>query len=60
MSIMDAYDLPCIKEVFDIIQGSIALITTDLKSGYHMLEIEDAHKGRDAFTFGALGFYEYM
>lgn len=52
MTIKDAYALPRIEEVFDVIQGSKVFITTDLKSGYHLLEIEDAYKGRGVFTVG--------
>lgn len=30
-----------------------------MKSGYHQVEIEEAHKHRTAFTVGPIGFYEF-
>ena len=30
-----------------------------MKSGYHQVEINEAHKERTAFTVGPLGFYEF-
>lgn len=59
-SIKDAYDLPRIEEVFDVLKGSKVFSTIDMKNGYHQIEIEEAHKERSAFTLGPLGFYEYI
>ena len=58
-SVKDAYALPRIEEVFDILKGSKYFSTIDMKSGYHQVEVEDTHKERTAFTVGPLGFYEY-
>lgn len=30
-----------------------------MKSGYHQVEIKEAHKHRTAFTIGPIGFYEF-
>jgi len=49
-SITDAYNLPIIEEVFDILKGSIYFSTIDMKAVYHQVEIEDTHKERTAFT----------
>lgn len=59
-SIKDAYALPRIEEVFDILKGSKYFSTIDMKAGYHQVEIEDTHKERTAFTVGPLGFFEYV
>jgi len=58
--VKDAYALPRIEEVFDILHGSRYFTTIDMKAGYHQVEIEDTHKERTAFTVGPLGFFEYV
>ena len=58
-SVKDAYALPRIEEVFDVLHGATVFSTLDMKSGYHQVEVEDEHKERTAFTVGPLGFYEY-
>lgn len=59
-TVKDAYALPRIEEVFDVLQGSEVFSTIDMKSGYHQIEIEETHRERSAFTVGPLGFYEYI
>jgi hypothetical protein len=59
-SVKDAYALPRIEEVFDILKGSKYFSTIDMKAGYHQVEIEDSHKERTAFTVGSFGFFEYV
>ena len=59
-SVKDAYALPRIEEVFDVLHGAKYFSTIDMKAGYHQVEIEDHHKERTAFTVGPLGFYEYI
>ena len=59
-SITDAYTLPRIEEVFDILKGSRYFSTIYMKAVYHQVEIEDTHKERTAFTVGPLGFFEYV
>jgi hypothetical protein len=59
-SVEDAYALPRIEEVFDILKGSKYFSTMDIKAGYHQVEIKDSHKERTAFTVDSFGFFEYM
>ena len=58
-SVKDAYALPRIEEVFDVLHGATVFSTLDMKSGYHQVELEEEHKERTAFAVGGLGFYEY-
>lgn len=58
-SVKDAYALPRIEEVFDVLHGAKYFSTIDMKAGYYQVELEDTHKERTAFTVGPLGFYEY-
>ena len=58
-TVKDAYALPRIEEMFDVLKGSKYFSTIDMKSGYHQVEIEEEHKDRTAFTVGPLGFFEY-
>ena len=55
----DAYALPRIEEIYDILHGSQYFSVLDMKSGYHQVEVEEAHKERTAFTVGSLGFFEF-
>ena len=59
-SVKDAYALPKIEEIFDVLQGSKYFSTIDMKSGYHQVEVEESHKERTAFSVANLGFYEYV
>ena len=59
-SVKDAYALPKIEEIFDVLQGSKYFSTIDMKSGYHQVEVEEIHKERTAFSVANLGFYEYV
>lgn len=59
-SVKDAYALPKIEEIFDVLQGSKVFSTIDMKSGYHQVEVEECHKERTAFSVSNLGFYEYV
>ena len=58
-TVRDAYALPRIEEIFDVLKGSKYFSTIDMKSGYHQVEITEEHKERTAFTVGPLGFFEY-
>ena len=58
-SVKDAYALPRIEEVFDVLHGATGFSTLDMKNRYHQVELEEEHKERTAFTVGGLGFYEY-
>jgi len=55
----DAYALPRIEEILDSLAGNKYFTVLDMKSGYHQVGIEEAHKPRTAFTVGPLGFFEY-
>ena len=59
-SVKDAYALPKIEEIFDVLQGSKYFSTIDMKSGYRQVEVEESHKERTAFSVANLGFYEYV
>ena len=59
-SVKDAYALPKIEEIFDVLQGSKYFSTIGMKSGYHQVEVEESHKERTAFSVANLGFYEYV
>ena len=59
-STKDAYALPKIEEIFDVLHGSKYFSTIDMKSGYHQVEVKDSHKERTAFNVSNLGFYEYV
>ena len=58
-TVKDSYALPRIDEMLDSLAGSKYFSVLDLKSGYHQVEIKEAHKARTAFTVAPLGFYEY-
>lgn len=58
-TVKDSYALPRVEEVFDILNGAKLFSTTDMKSGYHQVSVEDQHKCRTAFTVGPLGLYEH-
>jgi len=58
-TIKDAYALPRIEEIFDILHGARYFSTLDMKAGYHQVPIEESHKERTAFTVGPLGFWQY-
>jgi hypothetical protein len=57
-SVKDAYALPRIEEMFDVLNGASWFSTIDMKSGYHQVKIEEEHKERTAFTVGAIGFFD--
>ena len=59
-TVKDAYCLPRIEDVFDVLNSSSIFSVVDMKSGYHQVEMEESHKERTAFTVGPLGFYEYQ
>ena len=59
-SVKDAYALPKIEEIFDVLQGSKYFSTIDMKSGYHQVEVEEIHKERTAFSVSNFGFFEYV
>lgn len=58
-TVNDSFALPRMKEIFDCLHGAKYFSTLDMKSGYHQVELEEAHKERTALTVGSLGFYEY-
>ena len=55
----DSYALPRIEDILDCLGGSKYFTVLDMKSGYHQIELDEAHKERAAFTVGPLGFYEF-
>lgn len=59
-TIKDAYALPRIEEVFDVLHGAKYFTTVDMKAGYHQVKVEDSHRERTAFTAGPLGFYQFL
>lgn len=58
LTIPDAYSLPRIDELLDLLAGSKYFSVLDLKSGYYQVEVAEEHKERTAFTVGPLGFFE--
>lgn len=58
-TIKDSYALPRIEEILDCLGGSKYFTVLDMKSGYHQVEVKEAHKERTAFTVGPLGFWEF-
>ena len=54
-----AYALPRIEEMLDAIAEIRYFSVIDMKSGYHQVEIYEAHKERAALTVGPLGLYEF-
>jgi hypothetical protein len=58
-TIKDAYALPRIEESLDCLAGSKYFSSLDLRSGYYQVEVDEADKGKTAFTVGPLGFYEW-
>ena len=57
-TIKDAYSLPQIKESLDCLNGACIFTSSDLKSGYWQVELDDDSIPLTAFTLGPLGFYE--
>ncbi|KAK3108916.1 hypothetical protein FSP39_018571 [Pinctada imbricata] len=55
----DSYALPRVEDILDALSGNKYFTILDMKSGYHQIEVHEAHKERTAFTVGPLGFYEY-
>ena len=55
----DSYALPRTEEILEALAGNRYFTILDMKSGYHQIELHEAHKERTAFTVGPLGFYEY-
>lgn len=58
-TVKDSYALPRIEEILDSLGGNCYFTVLDMKSGYHQIEIHEAHKQRTAFTVGPLGFFEF-
>ena len=57
-TIKDAYSLPRIEETLDYLNGAKIFTSSDLKSGYWQVEMEEESKPLTAFTVGPLGFFE--
>ena len=55
----DSYALPRTEAILEALAGNRYFTILDMKSGYHQIELHEAHKERTAFTVGPLGFYEY-
>ena len=55
----DAYAIPRIEEILDLMKGSKYFTLLDMRSSYHQVEVEENHKERTAFSVGPLGFYEW-
>lgn len=53
-SIRDSYALPRVEEILDCLTGSQYFSVIDMRSGYHQVEVAEAHKERTAFTVGPL------
>ena len=58
-TIKNSYALPRIEEILDSLGGNCYFTVFNMKSGYHQVEINEAHKERTAFTVGPLGFYTF-
>lgn len=58
-TIKDSFALPRMEEIFDTLTGSRYFSTVDMKSGYHQVELEEAHKEKTAFTLGPYGLWEF-
>lgn len=56
-SVKDAYALPRMEEIFDVLNGSTRFSTIDMKAGYYRVEVEEKHKERTAFTVGPIGIF---
>lgn len=48
-----------LEDILDTLSGSNFFSVLDMKSGYHQVEIDEAHKHRTAFTVGPIEFYEF-
>ena len=57
-TLKDAYSLPQIDEMLDCLNGTVWFTSSDLKSGYWQVEMEEDCKALTAFTIRSLGFYE--
>lgn len=59
LTIEDSYALPRSEEILDALRGNNYYTIMDMKSGYHQVEVEEAHKARTALTVGPNCFYEF-
>ena len=57
-TIKDINSLPWIDETLDCLNGAEWFSSSDLKSGYWQVEMEEDSKALTAFTVGPLGFYK--
>ena len=57
-TIKDAHSLPCIDETLDCLGGAILFMSSDLKSGYWQVKMDEESKPLTAFMVSPLGFYE--
>ena len=57
-TVKDAYSLPRIESILDLLGGAQIFTTLDLKAGYWQVEMAEECKAYTAFTCGPLGFYE--
>lgn len=54
----DKFPIPQIEEILDSLGKSIYFTTLDLKSGFHQIEMDPAHRQKTAFST-ALGHFEF-
>ena len=54
----DRYSLPRIEDTLDWLHGAVWFSTSDLKSGYWQMELDEKAKPLTAFTVGQLGFVQ--
>jgi transposase InsO family protein len=59
ITVKDAFALPRIDEILEVMRGASWFSTLDLRSGFWQMEVEEEHKNRTAFTVGPLGFWQF-
>ena len=57
--IKDLNSLPRIDDTLDCLNGAMWFTTTDLKSGYWQVKMDEAFKPLTALTLGPSKFFEY-
>lgn len=59
ITVKDAYQLPHISDIFDVLGGAKWFSTLDLASGYWQLEIDEHDKQKTSFSFPGRNTYEF-
>ena len=57
-TVKDAYAIPRMEDILDVLHGKSWFSSIDLKSGYWQVEVDEPDKACTAFTVGPLGLYE--